>query len=421
MLALIAVALCKPNVGVTLRANVPFLIWVGYLVIHFTFLSTDIHRAAISYKGAWLQAALFTLLGMGSGLVFARLRCASLILGAGILFSIPLLIHLVQLTYVVLHTGSIPWGYTGLFPTHGELGYTALFAVSFLLTDLLFFATASARTFVVVLLLAAGLASPILAQGRGGTIFALISCLTVLVCGAYAKRQSPITHGRILATGGLTIVLGAVGIYFAIQADPARWLKAQDRVAMGLVGDPMQVICHGANVIRNALVEAGKTITPETEESLKGLEGDGGRMVVLRAGMRLLKDHPLGIDGSKEAYQIARSQVCASPAIAISSAHNGWIDTALAIGIPGAVLYLLMLLNYARLGWRGMGGRFESRPYAVLLTALSVVWMLRPVLDTAQRDHMLQMQTYTFGLLLALMLGIEQMREGSIASHQRQA
>jgi O-antigen ligase len=111
----------------------------------------------------------------------------------------------------------------------------------------------------------------------------------------------------------------------------------------------------------------------------------------------------MGINGSKQAYQTAITQFCQQPpAILISHTHNGWIDTALAIGIPGAIILLIVMLNYAAQGFRMFQEEGRANPFAIALFVSAVVWVLRGILDSTLRDHTLEMQAFTFALLLVL-------------------
>jgi O-antigen ligase len=125
--------------------------------------------------------------------------------------------------------------------------------------------------------------------------------------------------------------------------------------------------------------------------------------MVARSGFHLIPEHPMGINGSKQAYQIAISQFCGkAPVIAISHTHNGWIDTALAIGIPGVLLLLIVIINYGVQGFRLSKGSEPFNAIGLALFASAFIWILRALLDSTLRDQMLEMQAFVFPFLLAL-------------------
>jgi O-antigen ligase len=87
------------------------------------------------------------------------------------------------------------------------------------------------------------------------------------------------------------------------------------------------------------------------------------------------------------------------------NSHNGWFDTALAIGIIGAILYLIVYLIFLKFGLQtSFGPNKELVPYGVALFSLGFMWMVRSVFDSAQRDQMLEMQIFTLCLLSSYIL-----------------
>jgi O-antigen ligase len=113
----------------------------------------------------------------------------------------------------------------------------------------------------------------------------------------------------------------------------------------------------------------------------------------------------MGIDQSKKAYQIAITEFCGTnPKIFISHTHDAWIDTSLAIGIPGALLLLLVLIRYAQIGYHHLKENLPSSPYGLALFSSASVWILRGFLDSTMRDQMLEMQAFIFALLLGLII-----------------
>jgi hypothetical protein len=87
---------------------------------------------------------------------------------------------------------------------------------------------------------------------------------------------------------------------------------------------------------------------------------------------------PMGINGSKHAYKTAKTKFCQNPpAIFVSHTHNGWLDAALASGIPGALLLLLVILNYTTQGFRMIkaGGRINAFVIALFISAAVLIFV----------------------------------------------
>jgi hypothetical protein len=184
---------------------------------------------------------------------------------------------------------------------------------------------------------------------------------------------------------------------------------------IGFQGDPNALYCNGIDSLRNTLKANGVAITPQIEAGIKSVEdGDGARVMAARSGLRMALENPMGINGSKQAYQIAITRFCGKPpAIFISHTHNAWIDTSLAIGIPGAILLLLVMLNYGRQGFRMIKQHNQINPFALALFVSAGIWILRGALDSTLRDQMLEMQAFIFALLLAAALNYQSKVSGA--------
>jgi hypothetical protein len=203
---------------------------------------------------------------------------------------------------------------------------------------------------------------------------------------------------QLLWLAGISLILMTV-IKVGSVADPGRWNGVIARLEMGLKGNALEIVCGGTGVLRKSLEHDGQVISPEISKLLDSIaSGDGSRVVTARAALSLSAAHPMGINQSKLAYQIAIEKVC-NPTIVMSHAHDGWIDTALAIGIPGAILYFLVLANFAKSGLRSLRLDETNRPYALALFVTSVIWIVRAFFDSTLRDQMLEMQVFTIAFL----------------------
>ena len=403
-LLLIVVVFSNPDWKIFFRKNAILLVFFAYLVFHLLFLSTNFKTAFDNFRAEWMYLILFSILGAGTGLVISKDRPSRLMLYLGIAFAVPLLIHLGVSLIEGLNRGAIPWGYWGISEIHGDLGYTAIHATIFLSVFFLFLAKRAYEKTLALLLLFTCIASPLLAGSRGGTAFVLILLITVFSIDLAIKFEHKLTLKRQFL--GVVVVLMCLIAVIKIGSavDPGRWNGVLTRLQMGLKGDPLQVTCEGVGVLKKTLEHEGVFIGPEISQALNSIQdGDGARVMTARTALVLVGANPLGIDQSKEAYQIALSRVC-DPAIRTSHAHNGWIDTALAIGIPGAILYFLVLLNFARLGYRSMRLDGVNKAYAVALFTTSSIWIVRALFDSTQRDQMLEMQVFTIAFLYGFIL-----------------
>jgi hypothetical protein len=380
------------------------VVFFAYLLIQLFFFSTDLKTGFKGFKSEWMHFIIFSIIGAGAGLYIAKQKTSNLLLYFGIAFLVVPLIHLFLSFFKFVEAGTIPWGYWGINDHHADLGYKALFASIFLSTFLFFETKKRFLNWLCVILLFFCITSPLIAQSRAGVIFVLLSLLFVFLIFIFILQlRQPFRLKDFLIIITSLIFVGLI-IKIGVAADPNRWGGMVSRALLGFHGDPNLVYCNGIENLRSALLAEGITITPQIEAGIKSVEdGDGARIMAARSGLVMVLENPMGINGSKKAYQTAITMFCQNPpAIFISHTHNGWIDTALAIGIPGAFLLLLVMLNYATQGFRMIKASGKINAFAIALFISAAVWVLRGILDSTLKDHMLEMQAFTFALLLVL-------------------
>ena len=385
------------------------ILFFAYLFIQLFFFSTDLKSGLSGFKSEWMHFILFSLAGAGAGIIASKQKAERTLLYLGAAFTLPLFIHLSLSIAKGIEIGAVPWGYWGINEIHGDLGYTALQATVLLSAYFLIVAKTRSQKILSCILMLACIFSPLIAQSRGGFIFALAGIVfTSTTYFLIAQKKSNFNIKGLLVLIAAIICIGFI-VKMGISADPARWGGTFSRALVGFQGDPNAVYCNGIDSLRNSLKANGVTLTPQIEAGIKSVEdGDGARVMAARSGLRVALENPMGINGSKQAYQIAITRFCGKPpAIFISHTHNAWIDTSLAIGIPGAILLLLVMLNY---GWQGFGMMKQGNqinPFALALFSSACIWILRGVLDSTLRDQMLEMQAFIFALLLAAALNYQ--------------
>ncbi len=385
------------------------MLFIAYLFIQMLFFSSSFREGLAGFKSEWMHFILFTIVGAGSGLYVSRTKLLNPLFFAGIAFSIPLLIHLSLTLYKGIGLGVIPWSYWGISEIHGDLAYASLQA-SILLT-VYFLAGAKTRLqyMLVTLLLFVCVISPLIAQSRGGVVFAFGSIFFTLLSYFFFKPSTTSIRSQTILISVIVLVFLGLILKSGVAANPDRWGGSISRTIAGLQGDANSVICNGVEILRKDYQSKGIPITPQIESEFNSIkDGDGARAMVARSGFHLMSEHPMGINGSKQAYQIAINQFCGkAPAIILSHAHNGWIDTALAIGIPGALLLLIVIINYGVQGFRLSKGSEPFSPMGLALFASAFIWILRALLDSTLRDQMLEMQAFVFPFLLALAISCQ--------------
>jgi hypothetical protein len=349
---------------------------------------------------------LFSIIGAGTGLVLGRKNPQQFLLYFGIAFSIPLCLHLILAVFKGIYIGAIPWGYWGINLIHGDFAYPALEAIILFCCFYFFQARGKISRYLTIFFIVICIASPLLAASRGGVGFTLISAIFVVITYFLFDKTNKVgKQKKILFLISIPILM--ISIYkIGVISAPNRWGGILSRVAVGLEGNPSKVYCEGIGALEDALKNKGIEITPSIQRGLDSVvDGDGARMMAARAGLVLAYEHPMGINQSKEAYQQAITKYCGSlPKIFIAHAHNAWVDTALAIGIPGAILLLLVLINYSRIGFISFRSHLTASSFGLALFASSSIWILRGLLDSTMRDQMLEMQAFIFAALAGIIV-----------------
>ena len=409
LILLLIVIIAKPDWRLFFKYHVTLLLVFLYIVLQLAFFSTDYVLAFHNFKSEWLKFILFALAGIGSGYILGYQTWPRLNLYLGILFTTPLLVHLVVSLIEGISIGRIPTRFWGINETHGDLAYTSIHVTILLSVYLLFQAKSLWDKTTSCFLLGASVLSLLIASSRGGLAFILASFLTVLLMWFLKKGRAQYSlKSLFLAILALTLTISSLFYVGAkLDPDPDRWKNTFTRVEMGFKGDALKINCEGIEVLENTLQQNGIEITPSLTNTLDSIKnGDGSRIMAARSALHLIPEHLMGINQSRLGYDIALEQACGhTPKIELSNAHNGWLDTALAIGIVGAILYFLVCCNFIKLGIQTSFGIYtEIIPYGVALFSLSFIWIIRSIFDSAQRDQMLEMQIFTMCLMSSLIL-----------------
>lgn len=392
----------KPNLIDYLKTQTIFIILCIYLLIHIFFLSDNLTLAIKSFNQEWLKFIVFTLLGASIGTYFSSKYEKDIFLWLGGAFSVPLIIHLILIIFKTIEVGSIPFGYAGLSESHGDLGYTALQSSIFLLTFILLGTQSKLKKSWGFFLLFCCILSPYLAQSRGGLIFVTFSILLITAIFYSTKFQFD-KFKNIFITTIIAILICIFSIKVASAALSSKWVNMGQRIELGLMGNPIEVICGGTQKIVDELILKEIPITNELKAIVDDVNGGtAARLTVARAGIQLLLENPMGINGSKNAYQSAISQKC-SPNINMANTHNGWLDLALALGIPGLMIFLMLFINYSLTGIKALKqNNTNMMMWGLGLIATATIWILRGILDATSRDQMLEMQAFCLALFSGL-------------------
>lgn len=379
-----------PKIRRDMDWGLPLLLWAVYLLL-FPLFATDQAIAWKSLGGQWGRGLLALLAGAGVAAVLHK-KIGVTAFHLGLVSAFTIFVYLGFVIWKTLETSSIPWGYWGRETHHADLGYAAGQAIV-LLAAAWVAGNRNVRPFALGVI-SACLLSTALAHSRAGLAFGVIGGTLVFVASFLSQASQ---NKRQILWGLLAVILVGAGIVAIAVKDDVRWRNMSSQIAAGFQGNALQIQCEGTASVEPWIVS--QYGPGEQAQRVIGAvrDGDGARVVLLRAASALALKHPWGSDGSRQAYQKLLRQECPNPALSMAHAHDGWLDTVLAIGWIGAGLYLWVLLYFSSQGYSYLRREKKLNEWALVLVALSMFWILRAFTDSVFRDHMFEMQ----GFLLA--------------------
>lgn len=342
-------------------------------------------------KGQWLPALLALALGASLAILALRQSAARL---PQLSLAIPLVLGLQAALVVIL------WPWLRSFTREAgkievpvsalklEITFSLSLVLVFVLVDLLRRATGRERLLPVrpagsMGLLALVASCTYAVHGRNGMLAMAFLLFCTLAIYLFDQRQR-LGVRRILAGAALAATLLAVVAVDRYQSDP-RWKEMRDTAAIGWSVDIGQ------------FPQPGTSSWPTLADGRPVEHSTLVRAAFLHAGLRLIADDPAGYGYGRNAFGHALQEQGVS---ARGHAHNGWIDLGVGAGIPGLLLWAAFLGNLMWQGWRSF--RASDNPYGLLLVLLAAGHAFRMILDSVNRDHMLQMFLFLAGLLLVL-------------------
>ena len=421
----------------------PILLWVGLLLL-FPLWAREPSTAWQNLGGQWLEALLAGFIGYA---VFHLLgRNGPGLLALGFASALPLLLHLLlsvaatqgllDVAFFADPTIATLWnslrhpeafqtnthwtltalmkGFRGIEPMHGNLGYPAcqsicLFCVA-LVEDL---RDRRARCLVASSVgIALCFLSILIAQSRGAILYAFLVMVVgfaftkIRVSSPFEAFSPPIKTplGLRGTVFGLVAALVMLLVTFQYVKNDPRWFSMADSVeAAFAIEDPTKALCEGldASVQESIRSRLANRDAQYVQAVIDGLNSDGGRILVLRSGFRLMLENPVGLDGSRQSYRKLIKEKCGhEPVMQFAHSHDSWIDLTLALGWVGTLAFAFLMGFFFYRGFVGMRSGVD-RQWAMALVLVSCFWILRGFADSVYREHYLQMQfmllMYLFG------------------------
>ena len=421
----------------------PLVLWVVYLAV-FPFWAPMSEIAWENVRGQWGESIVAWIAGLGAAVILSNTGLSLWKLGFASAF--PILVHLLLagVSYLGLFSADyyghqnlsglisevISWtsgefnptgqynpldtGFLGIESQPGNIGYASSVAIG--IFSILFLAAKRTGNLKEMIMAFGSIIlcflSILVVRTRGGLIFGLLmiglatvfvnlSTKTISLRNPRSDFLGAVSSYKNLVVYLLVVIIGCM-VYFGTKADP-RWATMVDKVQAGFsIADPIASICEGLShdeelAIRDRLNAKSPTYI---EEVIGGVRGqDGGRIILMRAGMQLVLENPLGLDGSRQSYErLIRVKCSGMPELNFANSHNSWIDLSLALGWIGGALFFITLLYFIRYSLMVLGDE-EYMPVIAILGLLAIFWLIRGLFDTLYREHYLQMQGLTISYL----------------------
>lgn len=351
-------------------------------------VDSDPLRSLDGVKGEWLPAIVA--FGIG-GLLLPTLshRGVKPRYPLRVIFASLMMLAILQLLFaiwLVLFRGGLPDFFGGISDHKQTITHVTIIALGMLLADIMAQKPTSGllglsrwMQWVALLIL---LATTYVSGARNGIlVFLLVVAIWAPFYVSGVLRLSART--KLIATLGLALCL--VFAFWAMIKVDDRWtrLVATVPVAWDVESDYawLDILERGL-----PLAEDGRPVEATAYE----------RIAWARVGQKLIKDYPLGVGVSKDVFkELVEKEYGPTRA---AHAHNGYLDFALAVGLPGLLLWLVFLALLLKAGFDSLRlGDMSS----VALILLVVAFGFRSGLDTTMRDHILEEFLFFVGLFLA--------------------
>ncbi len=381
----------------------------GWIIFQALAISTETVWALTEFKKQWLISSVYLFLGIGlvSSIQSSTSRGNGeasswlLILIMAVLAS-QILFTVIDDLIIYFQSGDMPFMRARL--TSGERydgadGHTSMSYVSSLLLPILIADTLARLNFrkrllpisapILVLLFAADLFCLYLMKSRNS----ILDALTLLAAAAVMYAHfSLVRQYRKRIMGGIAVffLLLGVGAHFAYRYD-SRWQTFAETIPLALKTQQERSWMHDGQYPR---LPDGRDIDASAYL----------RIAMMKEGLRLVLDHPLGWGYGRQAfYHAIQNKYGASNYTGPGHSHSGMLDLAIGIGLPGVGLWLLFLALTVRSAWRQASQK--RNPTGLLICLLVLGFFSRSLIDSNLRDHMLEEFLLLLGIYMTLALG----------------
>ena len=372
-----------------------FALQLWMLVITF-FIADQPYASLLEWKGQWLTVAMCYVIGIGIACTLMDSAIKAPRVTATLIIVVPITIFLGLNAIVMIHemvlAGKFLPNQLGMTDEKGVTNYLIALMEPILIADMLGRLVKGVRlipvpNWVISLLLALALFSLFAASSRNGLIIMMLAFMlgAAMVFIESRKQYSPL---KVISSTLATLILVFTISFISYKTDP-RWATFVETIpiAWDIDRDLRWLDSDGADV---PVTVSGKPV--DISEYY--------RIAWAHAGLRMLAEHPWGMEISRETFRNLELEKYGQAKIFHS--HNAWIDFGLNVGIPGLLLWAGFLLFLIKTGWSAWKSHHDQLGLA--LTIMVVMFMLRGLLDSTFRNQIIEQFVLTAALLFTTLL-----------------
>ncbi|AJP48784.1 hypothetical protein PG1C_10755 [Rugosibacter aromaticivorans] len=375
-----------------------FTLWLVWQAV---FISHQTLWALKELNGQWLNA----LLALGLGVLLACASREKTLLSGAIITTTLIGVWVLQAMIAVSQSVTYWWMHgellRGLVPLTGgklEMSFILNMLLAALTVDLLFRACYARRFLqlpwgLVIGAVTVSLTSLYLAGARNGAIGLLFLAVSgSLLYSIHRVRHQGVRRGVLGGAMLLALVMSLAVISY--QSD-SRWPVFTESTRLGWDIDGQR-----------AWMDIDHAPLPLMKSGVAVDASAYTRVAFIHAGLRLIGELPLGVGYGRNAFAHALHETGVDAHV--GHAHSGWIDLGIGGGIPAMMLWLLFMGGVIATG----GVRYfrDQNPHGLWLLFLASGFIGRMVIDSVNRDHMLQMFLFLVGYLLVISMRDDQLR-----------
>jgi O-Antigen ligase len=350
----------------------------------------------MEWKGQWLPVimCLITGIGLARTLMWSKLANRQSIAAILICAPIALFLGINALVMIkdMLLADSFLTNQIGITDEKGITNYLIALIEPILVADLLARLVKGKRllpipNWAISAFFALAVFSLFAASSRNGLIVMMLALMlgAVMMITEFHKIYS---WQRIASSVLLTFTIVAGVIFTAYKTEP-RWQGFVETIPIAWDIDH-DLLWLKADAVGLPKTSNGTSVDPSQYY----------RIAWLHEGWRMLLAHPWGIEISRDTFH--QLELGKHGHAEMSHSHNGWIDLGLNVGVLGMLLWGGFLWLLARTGWQSW--QDYKNPLGLALTLMTIMFVVRAMLDSVFRNHIIEQFALVAGLIFTTIL-----------------